>query len=95
MFYIFQGRSSLHLTHVTFSPNGEEILISYSGEHVYLMDVHRGLFLRAPSCFIIFILAVLLSNWLLRSYDPGVLICLIINVLIVLGIFIIWISRIS
>ncbi|KAK9713955.1 hypothetical protein RND81_06G061000 [Saponaria officinalis] len=36
-----RGRSSLHLTHVTFSPNGEEILISYSGEHVYLMDVNR------------------------------------------------------
>uniref|UniRef100_A0A7C9A7E4 WD and tetratricopeptide repeats protein 1 n=1 Tax=Opuntia streptacantha TaxID=393608 RepID=A0A7C9A7E4_OPUST len=37
-----RGRSSLHLTHVTFSPNGEEILISYSGEHVYLMDVHQA-----------------------------------------------------
>ncbi|GLJ12519.1 hypothetical protein SUGI_0192610 [Cryptomeria japonica] len=36
------GRSSLHLTHVTFSPNGEEILLSYSGEHVYLMDVNNG-----------------------------------------------------
>eukprot|EP00252_Welwitschia_mirabilis_P009498 TRINITY_DN22138_c0_g1_i1.p1 TRINITY_DN22138_c0_g1~~TRINITY_DN22138_c0_g1_i1.p1 ORF type:complete len:760 (-),score=168.67 TRINITY_DN22138_c0_g1_i1:306-2585(-) len=35
------GRSSLHLTHVTFSPNGEEILLSYSGEHVYLMDVNN------------------------------------------------------
>ncbi|KAG5543882.1 hypothetical protein RHGRI_016591 [Rhododendron griersonianum] len=34
-----RGRSSLHLTHVTFSPNGEEVLLSYSGEHVYLMDV--------------------------------------------------------
>ncbi|KAK6130716.1 hypothetical protein DH2020_035533 [Rehmannia glutinosa] len=34
------GRSSLHLTHVTFSPNGEEVLLSYSGEHVYLMDVN-------------------------------------------------------
>ncbi|KAL8487841.1 hypothetical protein ACS0TY_024235 [Phlomoides rotata] len=34
------GRSSLHLTHVTFSPNGEEILLSYSGEHVYLMDIN-------------------------------------------------------
>ncbi|PIN00669.1 WD40 repeat protein [Handroanthus impetiginosus] len=33
------GRSSLHLTHVTFSPNGEEVLLSYSGEQVYLMDV--------------------------------------------------------
>ncbi|XP_042427263.1 protein ALTERED SEED GERMINATION 2-like isoform X2 [Zingiber officinale] len=32
-------KSSLHLTHVTFSPNGEEVLLSYSGEHVYLMDV--------------------------------------------------------
>lgn len=37
-----RGRSSLHLTHVTFSPNGEEILISYSGEHVYLMDLSQG-----------------------------------------------------
>ncbi|KAL6578388.1 hypothetical protein OROMI_010716 [Orobanche minor] len=34
------GRSSMHLTHVTFSPNGEEVLLSYSGEHVYLMDVN-------------------------------------------------------
>nr|GMD99564.1 WD and tetratricopeptide repeats protein 1 isoform X1 [Ipomoea batatas] len=33
------NRSSLHLTHVAFSPNGEEVLLSYSGEHVYLMDV--------------------------------------------------------
>lgn len=36
------GRSSLHLTHVTFSPNGEEVLISYSAEHVYLMDVNHA-----------------------------------------------------
>ncbi|XP_022976302.1 WD and tetratricopeptide repeats protein 1-like [Cucurbita maxima] len=37
-------RQGLHLTHVTFSPNGEEILLSYSGEHVYLMNVnHAGL----------------------------------------------------
>ncbi|XP_030455167.1 protein ALTERED SEED GERMINATION 2 isoform X1 [Syzygium oleosum] len=35
-----RGRSSLHLTHVTFSPNGEEVLLSYSGEHVYLMNVN-------------------------------------------------------
>lgn len=34
-----RGRASLHLTHVTFSPNGEEVLLSYSNEHVYLMDV--------------------------------------------------------
>ncbi|KAI5054823.1 hypothetical protein GOP47_0029968 [Adiantum capillus-veneris] len=34
-------RSSLHLTHVTFSPNGSEVLLSYSGEHVYLMDVNN------------------------------------------------------
>ncbi|EPS64348.1 hypothetical protein M569_10433 [Genlisea aurea] len=32
------GSSSLHLTHVAFSPNGEEVLLSYSGEYVYLMD---------------------------------------------------------
>ncbi|XP_044512301.1 protein ALTERED SEED GERMINATION 2 isoform X2 [Mangifera indica] len=35
------GCSNLHLTHVTFSPNGEEVLLSYSGEHVYLMDVNH------------------------------------------------------
>ncbi|XP_072993028.1 protein ALTERED SEED GERMINATION 2 [Typha latifolia] len=34
-------KSSLHLTHVAFSPNGEEVLVSYSGEHVYLMDVNH------------------------------------------------------
>ncbi|XP_039003363.1 WD and tetratricopeptide repeats protein 1-like [Hibiscus syriacus] len=33
--------SSLHLTHVTFSPNGEEVLLSYSGEHVYVMDINH------------------------------------------------------
>ncbi|CAL5332701.1 unnamed protein product [Camellia sinensis] len=37
-----QGHSSLHLTHVTFSPNGEEVLLSYSGEHVYLMDLNHA-----------------------------------------------------
>ncbi|XVE60569.1 hypothetical protein DITRI_Ditri05aG0139200 [Diplodiscus trichospermus] len=37
-----RGRLSLHLTHVTFSPNGEEVLLSYSGEHVYLMDVNHA-----------------------------------------------------
>ncbi|XP_052191448.1 protein ALTERED SEED GERMINATION 2 [Diospyros lotus] len=36
-----RNHSSLHLTHVTFSPNGEEVLMSYSGEHVYLMDVNN------------------------------------------------------
>ncbi|KAK1263617.1 hypothetical protein QJS04_geneDACA011951 [Acorus gramineus] len=35
-------RSSLHLTHVAFSPNGEEVLLSYSGEHVYLMEVNHS-----------------------------------------------------
>ncbi|XP_071715911.1 protein ALTERED SEED GERMINATION 2 [Rutidosis leptorrhynchoides] len=35
-----RGRQGLHLTHVTFSPNGEEILLNYSGEHVYLMDLN-------------------------------------------------------
>lgn len=34
-------RPILHLTHVTFSPNGVEVLLSYSGEHVYLMDVNN------------------------------------------------------
>ncbi|XWS23957.1 hypothetical protein CRYUN_Cryun28dG0060300 [Craigia yunnanensis] len=38
----FKERSSLHLTHVTFSPNGEEVLLSYSTEHVYLMDVNHA-----------------------------------------------------
>ncbi|XVE55581.1 hypothetical protein DITRI_Ditri03aG0170500 [Diplodiscus trichospermus] len=37
-----RGRSSLHLTHVTFSPDGEEVLLSYSGEHVYLMDINHA-----------------------------------------------------
>ncbi|VAH86927.1 unnamed protein product [Triticum turgidum subsp. durum] len=32
-------KSNLHLTHVAFSPNGNEVLLSYSGEHVYLFDV--------------------------------------------------------
>ncbi|CAN8299158.1 unnamed protein product [Cochlearia groenlandica] len=36
------GRTNLHLTHVTFSPNGEEVLLSYSGEHVYLMNIDNG-----------------------------------------------------
>lgn len=36
------SRSGLHLTHVTFSPDGLEVLLSYSGEHVYLMDVNNG-----------------------------------------------------
>ncbi|KAJ9560336.1 hypothetical protein OSB04_005496 [Centaurea solstitialis] len=34
------GRQSLHLTHVKFSPNGEEVLLNYSGEHVYLFDLN-------------------------------------------------------
>lgn len=36
-------QSSMHLTHVVFSPNGEELLLSYSGEHVYLMDANCGI----------------------------------------------------
>ncbi|PNY10958.1 WD and tetratricopeptide repeats protein 1-like, partial [Trifolium pratense] len=36
------GHPSLHLTHVTFSPDGSEVLLSYSGEHVYLMNVNNG-----------------------------------------------------
>ncbi|PWA91319.1 Tetratricopeptide-like helical [Artemisia annua] len=35
-----RGHQGLHLTHVTFSPNGEEILLNNSGEHVYLMDLY-------------------------------------------------------
>ncbi|XP_052624115.1 protein ALTERED SEED GERMINATION 2 [Lactuca sativa] len=34
------GHQGLHLTHVAFSPNGEEVLLNYSKEHVYLMDVN-------------------------------------------------------
>ncbi|KAJ1424805.1 WD40/YVTN repeat-like-containing domain superfamily [Sesbania bispinosa] len=37
-----RGHPSLHLTHVTFSPDGQEVLLSYSGEHVYLMNVNHG-----------------------------------------------------
>ncbi|GAA0158460.1 ubiquitin-protein ligase [Lithospermum erythrorhizon] len=37
-----RGRSSLHLTHVAFSPNGEEVLLNYGAEHVYLMDTNPG-----------------------------------------------------
>jgi len=40
--FFFQGHPSLHLTHVTFSPDGSEVLLSYSGEHVYLMNVNHG-----------------------------------------------------
>ncbi|KAJ7958942.1 WD and tetratricopeptide repeats protein 1 [Quillaja saponaria] len=39
--HLSERGSRFHLTHVTFSPNGEEVLLSYSGEHVYLMDVNR------------------------------------------------------
>ncbi|KAJ4828567.1 hypothetical protein Tsubulata_029452 [Turnera subulata] len=37
-----RGRSGLHLTHVAFSPSGDEVLMSYSGEHVYLMNVNHA-----------------------------------------------------
>ncbi|XP_057427167.1 protein ALTERED SEED GERMINATION 2 [Lotus japonicus] len=37
-----RGHPSLHLTHVTFSPDGHEVLLSYSGEHVYLMNVNNA-----------------------------------------------------
>lgn len=37
-----RNRPSLHLTHVAFSPDGEEVLLNYSGEHVYLMDVNHA-----------------------------------------------------
>ncbi|KAI4307464.1 hypothetical protein L6164_030648 [Bauhinia variegata] len=37
-----RGHPSLHLTHVTFSPDGDEVLLSYSGEHVYLMNVNHA-----------------------------------------------------
>ncbi|KAK1405567.1 WD and tetratricopeptide repeats protein 1 [Heracleum sosnowskyi] len=35
-----RGSSSLHLTHVAFSPDGDEVLLNYCGEHVYLMDLN-------------------------------------------------------
>ena len=38
-----QTKSNLHLTHVAFSPDGKEVLLSYSGEHVYLFDVDPGM----------------------------------------------------
>ncbi|XP_004501616.1 protein ALTERED SEED GERMINATION 2 [Cicer arietinum] len=37
-----RGHPSLHLTHVAFSPDGCEVLLSYSGEHVYLMNVNHA-----------------------------------------------------
>ncbi|CAK8568218.1 unnamed protein product [Lathyrus sativus] len=37
-----RGHPNLHLTHVTFSPDGSEVLLSYSGEHVYLMNVNHA-----------------------------------------------------
>ncbi|MED6172781.1 Protein ALTERED SEED GERMINATION 2 [Stylosanthes scabra] len=37
-----RGHPSLHLTHVTFGPDGDEVLLSYSGEHVYLMNVNHA-----------------------------------------------------
>jgi WD and tetratricopeptide repeat-containing protein 1 len=47
----------LHLTHVTFSPNGDEVLLSYSGEHVYLMNVNYRL--RRLVSLALFLLSVL------------------------------------
>lgn len=40
----------MHLTHVAFSPNGNEVLLSYSGEHVYLFDVDPGMVVQLPLC---------------------------------------------
>ncbi|GLT93742.1 hypothetical protein SLE2022_115180 [Rubroshorea leprosula] len=37
--HLSDSKPQMQLTHVTFSPSGEEVLLSYSGEHVYLMDV--------------------------------------------------------
>ncbi|CAL0327345.1 unnamed protein product [Lupinus luteus] len=37
-----RGHPNVHLTHVAFSPDGYEVLLSYSGEHVYLMDVNHA-----------------------------------------------------
>lgn len=40
----------MHLTHVAFSPDGDEVLLNYSGEHVYLMDLNPCMhfFLKLP-----------------------------------------------
>jgi len=35
------GHPSLHLTHVAFSPDGNEVLLNYIGEHAYLMNVNQ------------------------------------------------------
>lgn len=68
---VLQTRSGLHLTHVVFSPNGQEVLLSYSGEHVYLMDaICGGLGLFLCVFFLIFLsfLVICLSD--LNSLQP-------------------------
>ncbi len=68
---VLQTRSGLHLTHVVFSPNGQEVLLSYSGEHVYLMDVicgGLGLFLYAFFLTFLSFLVISLSD--LNSRQP-------------------------
>jgi len=42
MYLSDSGHPSLHLTHVTFSPDGHKVLLSYSGEHAYLMNVNHA-----------------------------------------------------
>ncbi|XP_062210151.1 protein ALTERED SEED GERMINATION 2-like isoform X1 [Phragmites australis] len=37
--HLADSKTYLHLTHVAFSPNGKEVLSSYSSEHVYLFDI--------------------------------------------------------
>lgn len=49
---VFQGFSSLHLTHVAFSPDGDEVLLNYSGEHVYLMDLNPCMQLFKLPCIL-------------------------------------------
>jgi hypothetical protein len=48
----------LHLTHVAFSPDGKEVLLSYSGEHVYLFDVDPGMIGWIPLFILILIISL-------------------------------------
>ncbi|BBM97154.1 WD and tetratricopeptide repeats protein 1 [Marchantia polymorpha subsp. ruderalis] len=70
-----KSRSSLHLTHVTFSPSGEEVLLSYSGEHVYLMDAFTGqedgVVYRASDVPKRTVLAPIVNGTNVQSKSPG------------------------
>eukprot|EP00258_Populus_trichocarpa_P033781 XP_024449800.1 WD and tetratricopeptide repeats protein 1 [Populus trichocarpa] len=67
--------SSLHLTHVTFSPNGDEVLLSYSGEHVYLMNVNYRLrrlcLYYEVSCVDFEVKTILASDMIYNLIDGG------------------------